>query len=151
MKIYIGADHRGVNFKVKIIKILEKFGHQVIDEGTNTTSKSCDYPIVAQKVATKVAKARNGRGMLVCMSGIGQAMAANKIPGAYAALCYNAESARLSRLHNNANILVLSAKFIRQKDLGKILKMWLKTDFAGGRHLRRINQIRKIEKGSKLK
>ena len=86
----------------------------------------------------------------MCMSGIGQAMAANKVRGAYAALCYNAESAALSRKHNNANILVLGSKFVKPKDLAKILRTWLNTEFEGGRHRRRVNQIKKIEKGQKI-
>jgi len=151
MKVYIGSDHRGYRFKEKIVHLLKAQGHQVNDLGTHDKSKSCDYPRIAYKVAMQVAKGKKDRGILVCMSGIGQAIAANKVRGAYAALCYNVSSAVLSREHNNANILVLSAKFIRQKDLEKILKIWLKTNFSGGRHLRRFNQIRKIEKGSKLK
>ena len=88
--------------------------------------------------------------MLVCMSGIGQAIAANKVSGAYAALCYNATAAKLSRLHNNANILVLGAKFVKAKDVPRIIKTWLTTDFEGGRHQRRFNQIKKLEQGKKL-
>jgi len=150
MKIYIGADHRGFNFKKRIEKILNDQGYDVFDMGSFDSTNSCDYPEIAYKVASKVAQLRNGRGILVCMSGIGQAIAANKVRGAYAALCYNAESAALSRKHNNANILVLGSKFIKAKDLGKILKTWLNTEFEGGRHQRRVNQIRKIEKGLKI-
>jgi RpiB/LacA/LacB family sugar-phosphate isomerase len=84
------------------------------------------------------------------MSGIGQMIAANKVRGAYAALCYNAASAELSRRHNNSNILVLGAKFVKPKEIRKIIKVWLTTEFEGGRHLRRFNQIRKIEKGLKV-
>lgn len=150
MKIYIGADHRGVQFKAKIIKILEKLNYKVEDVGAFDESKSCDYPKVAYKVAKQVAKKKNDRGILICMSGIGQAIAANKVHGAYAALCYNAQSAMLSRQHNNSNILVISAKFVKQNELAKMLKVWLTTDFEGGRHRRRFNQIRKIEKGSSV-
>ena len=150
MKIFIGADHRGVEFKAKIKQILEKQGHSVKDLGTENSSKSCDYPKIAYQVGNAVARTRNGRGVLVCMSGIGQSIAANKVRGAYAALCYNAKAAELSRRHNNANILVLSAKFVNPKDLAKILKVWLTTAFEGGRHRRRINQIKKMEKGIKI-
>jgi len=120
MKVYIGADHRGYNFKEKIIKALNGQGHDVIDMGSYELTPSCDYPKVAYKVASKVAKQRNGRGILVCMSGIGQAMAANKVRGAYAALCYNAQSAALSRKHNNANILVLGSKFVKQNEISTL-------------------------------
>ena len=146
MKVYIGADHRGYDFKKKIIKILKDQKHSIVDVGTYGSSASCDYPKIAHKVASQVAKLRNGRGVLVCMSGIGQTIAANKVRGAYAALCYNAKSAALSRKHNNANILVLGAKFVKQKDISKIIKTWFNTEFEGGRHRRRVNQIKKIEK-----
>ena len=150
MKIFIGADHRGVNFKKKIIQILKTQEVNVIDLGLYDPVKSCDYPKVAYKVASEVSKSRNDRGILVCMSGIGQAIAANKVRGAYAALCYNTESAALSRKHNNANILVLGSKFVKTKDIEKILRVWLNTKFEGGRHRRRINQIKKMEKGIKI-
>jgi len=151
LKVYIGSDHRGCNFKKKILKILEAAEYDIIDVGAHDEAVSCDYPKIAHKVATQVAKSRNARGILVCMSGIGQAMAANKVSGAYAALCHNAETARLSRQHNNANILVLGAKFVKSKDLKKILDVWFSADFEGGRHLRRVKQIKKIEKGVVLK
>lgn len=149
MKVFIGADHRGVDFKKKIIKILNDQKHTVVDLGAYESTMSCDYPKIARKVAGEVTKLRNGRGVLVCMSGIGQTIAANKVRGAYAALCYNAESAALSRKHNNANILVLGAKFVKQKDISKIIRTWFNTEFEGGRHRRRINQIKKMEKGLK--
>jgi len=150
MKVYIGSDHRGHDFRKKIAKILNDQGHSIVDMGADNTAASCDYPKVAYKVATEVAKSRNSRGILVCMSGIGQAMAANKVKGAYAALCYNVEATALSRKHNNANILVLGSKFVKPKDLAKILQTWLNTGFEGGRHQRRVNQIKKIEKGLKV-
>jgi len=146
MKVYIGADHRGVDFKKKIIKVLIDQKHNIVDVGAYKSSTSCDYPKIAHKVASKVAQSRNGRGILVCMSGIGQTIAANKVRGAYAALCYNAESAALSRKHNNSNILVLGAKFVKQKDIRKILRTWFNAKFEGGRHQRRVNQIKKMEK-----
>ncbi len=147
MKIYMGADHRGYGFKKKIEKILIDLGYDVVDMGWHDDTISCDYPKIAHKVASKVSKSRNSRGILVCMSGIGQAVAANKVAGAYAALCYNAESAELSRRHNNANILVLGSKFVKIRELKKILSVWLNTEFEGGRHQRRVNQIKRIEKG----
>lgn len=150
MNVYIGADHRGVNYKKKIIEILEKQKHKAVDMGAYDPKVSCDYPKVAYKVSKEVAKSTNARGILVCMSGIGQAMAANKVRGAYAALCYNAQSAALSRQHNNANILVLGSKFVKTKDLSRIIRTFLTTEFEGGRHRRRVNQIKKLEKGQKV-
>ena len=150
MKIYIGADHRGYNFKDLIKKILLAQGHQVVDVGTDTAQVSCDYPKIAYKVATQVARHKNSRGMLLCMSGMGQAIAANKIRGAYAALCHNIQGAKLSRQHNNSNILVMGSKFVKAKEVPRIVKTWLTTAFEGGRHQRRFNQIRKLEQGKKL-
>ena len=147
MKVYIGADHRGFGFKQKIGKILEARGHNVVDLGTDNSVDTCDYPVVAYKVAKAVAKTKNSRGVLVCMSGIGQSIAANKVKGAYAALCYNAEAAALSRRHNNANILVMSAKFIKPAGVANVIKAWFGAKFEGGRHLRRFRQIQRIEKG----
>lgn len=148
LRIYIGADHRGFPLKSKIVKLLGRRGYAVKDMGTFDETNTCDYPQVARKVARAVIKTKGSRGILVCMSGIGQAIAANKVRGAYAALCYNAEAAALSRQHNNANILVLGAKFVKEKDVPEILDAWLAAEFEGGRHGRRFEQIKKIEKGS---
>jgi len=151
MKILIGADHRGHDFKEKIKKILSASKYDVTDCGTHHSEESCDYPKIAYKVATGVAKHPHRRGILVCMSGIGQAMAANKISGAYAALCYTPQAAQLARAHNNANILVMGAKFVKSNQIKKIINNFLTTPFEGGRHERRINQIKQIEKGKSLK
>lgn len=150
MKIYLGADHRGVNFKKRIARIIRELGYATVDMGSFDPKVSCDYPKIAYQVATRVARSPNDRGILVCMSGIGQMIAANKVRGAYAALCYNVASARLSRRHNNANILVLGAKFVKAKDIRTIIKTWLTTEFEGGRHKRRFDQIKKIEKGRNI-
>jgi len=150
MKIFIGSDHRGVEFKAKVLRILESFGYDATDCGTNDPEISCDYPKIAYKVATQVAKSKNNRGILVCMSGIGQAIAANKVKGIRAALVYNTEAAKLSRQHNDANILVLSSRFTKQSELKKIVQDWLTTEFEGGRHERRVNQMKKMERGMKI-
>ena len=150
MKVYIGADHRGFLLKSKIKEIVQSLHFTLEDLGTNTDQESCDYPIISYKVAQHVAKDKNSRGILVCMSGIGQSIAANKVPGAYAALCYNSEAAELSRRHNNANILVLGAQFVSPREVKKIVKVWLETKFEGGRHLRRFNQIKMIEKRKRI-
>ena len=145
MKIFIGADHRGFDFKTKIIKILKELGLKPKDLGTYTKETSSDYPLIAYQVASRVAKTKNSRGILVCMSGIGQSIAANKVRGVYAALCYNPQATALSRRHNNANILILSAKFIPPNQLRSIIKVWFEEKFEGGRHLRRVREIKKIE------
>lgn len=149
LNVYVGADHRGVEFKARIVDIVTKLGFYVEDKGTNT-QESCDYPRVAFDVAKAVVASQDNRGILVCWSGIGQAIAANKVDGALAALCYNSEAAELSRLHNNANILVLSAKFTPDDELATIIETWLKTEFEGGRHKRRVDLIREIESGKDI-
>lgn len=147
MKVFIGADHRGFAFKQKIVAMLEQLGHKVVDLGTYTDQQPCDYPDIAKEVGEHVAKERDGRGILVCMSGIGLTIAANKVKGVYAALCYNLEAAELSRLHNNANVLVLSSKFVDEKDLFQMLEIWMTTNFEGGRHLARVKKIMDMEEG----
>jgi len=147
VKVFVGSDHRGVSFKNKIKDVLQAEGYEVTDVGTNDPEVGCDYPGIAYQVATRVAASPEGRGVLVCLSGVGQAIAANKVPGAYAALCHNTEIARLSRQHNNANILVLGERFVDPAELETILKVWFSTPFEGGRHQRRIDQIKAIERG----
>ncbi len=149
MKIYIGADHRGLQTKDAVKAIVSQLGYSIEDVGTYSES-SCDYPKIAYKVGTAVAGHPENRGILICMSGIGQAIAANKIDGVLAALCYNAEAAALSRQHNNANVLVLSTKFIKSEDLEEIVKVWLSTEFEGGRHQRRVDLIRQMETGADI-
>ncbi len=132
--------------KQKVVNALKTQGHDVIDVGTHSEDVSCDYPQFSYEVATKVAKDANSRGILLCMTGIGHSIAANKVPGAYAALCYNKEAAVLSRQHNNSNILVIGSKFVSEGELLEIIAVWLKASFEGGRHLPRIESIKKIER-----
>lgn len=146
MTIFIGADHRGVELKARIIKVLGGMGHEVVDVGSYEPETPCDYPKFSEAVGTNVASHKNSRGILVCMTGIGHSIAANKIPGVYAALCYNKEAAALSRQHNNANVLVLGAKFVTEKAMMEIIRIWLESEFEGGRHLRRTKQVKAIEK-----
>ncbi|MCK5580999.1 MAG: ribose 5-phosphate isomerase B [Candidatus Omnitrophica bacterium] len=146
MKIFIGGDHRGFKLKKEITVLLKESGHTVEDVGVHEEGVICDYPSLSYAVATGVAKSKNARGILICMTGNGHVIAANKVKGAYAALCYNKQAALLSREHNNANILVLGARFTPKKDIQGIIKAWLNAKFEGGRHLRRIRQIKEIEK-----
>jgi len=145
MKIFIGADHRGYQLKKSIAAQLTKQGHAIVDVGTQTSGTSCDYPQFSYAVARNVSQTPHSRGILICMTGIGHSIAANKVRGAYAALCYNKRAAVLSREHNNSNILVLGAKFVRRQDMMGIITAWLKTPADGGRHARRVSQIKRIE------
>ena len=131
MKIFIGADHRGYRLKNKIVALLRTAKYDVVDVGAFTDETPCDYPALSYKVGTAVAKHKDSRGILVCMTGIGHSIAANKIKGVYAALCYNEKAAELSRQHNNANVLVLGAKFVPEKNFTRIIKKWLTTSFEG--------------------
>lgn len=140
MKIAIGSDHRGFDLKQVLISYLKKKGHQVKDYGTYSTS-SCDYPDFAFKVARGVSKGKFNRGILICNSGLGMTMAANTIKGARAANCFNLSTARFSREHNDANILVLGAGIIKEQMAKRILNIWLKAKFEGGRHLKRIKMF----------
>ncbi len=146
MKIFIGADHRGYNLKEKVIKFLKQKKYDVADVGTHQKNKSCDYPQFSFRVAQGVAKNKNAYGILICMTGIGHSIAANRIPGVRAALCYNKKAAQLSREHNNSNVLIVGSKFVSQKEIFEIVEVWLRTSFEKGRHLRRVNQIDRMSK-----
>ena len=143
--IFIGADHRGFELKGRIIAFLKKQGHEVVDAGSYD-AQPCDYPSISYEVASNVVRMKNARGILLCLTGIGHSIVANKVPGAYAALCYNTEAAVLSRQHNNANILVLGANFVPEHRMLELIEAWLVTEFEGGRHLRRTKQMKAIEK-----
>ena len=145
MKIGIGADHRGFKTKSQIVHLLRKKGHEVLDYGTKTED-SVDYPDIAIEVAEAVASAKVVYGILLCHTGQGMVMAANKVRGVRAAFCTESEYARFARAHNDANVLVVPAGFV---DFGKcmqdIIETFLNTAFEGGRHLRRINKIKEYE------
>ncbi len=141
MKIAIGSDHRGYNAKQSLISFLEKTDHQVDDVGANGT-ESVDYPGFAAAVARKVSKGRADYGILICGTGIGMCIAANKFPGVRAAICHDGVSAHMSRRHNNANVLCLPAA---TDDISDLVATWLGTEFEGGRHAKRIEKISKLE------
>ncbi|HEC78105.1 MAG TPA: ribose 5-phosphate isomerase B [candidate division WOR-3 bacterium] len=146
MKIGIGADHRGVLLKRKIIEFLTESGHKVIDYGTDS-AESVDYPKIALSLADGLIKKRFKFGILICYTGQGMAMTANKVRGIRAAVCTSSEIARLTRAHNDANILVLPGGFVRfNKKLCFLINIFLTTKFEGGRHRRRINMIKDYEK-----
>ncbi len=144
MKIAIAADHAGFEEKEKVKKTLDDIGVEYTDMGTNS-GDSVDYPDYARKVGEAVAAGDFDKGILVCGSGTGMAIAANKVPGIRAAVAWNEEIARLSRQHNNANVLSLAARYIPDEEQAKIVKAWLETDFEGGRHERRVEKITQIE------
>ena len=139
-KIAIGSDHGGFNLKGKIIKFLEEKGYEVKDYGTYSTD-SCDYPVYAKAVAKSVASGENEKGIIVCGSGIGVSIAANKVKGVRAALCHESHSAMLSRLHNNANVLCLGERITGESLALDIVDVWLKSEYEGGRHQRRIDML----------
>jgi ribose 5-phosphate isomerase B len=139
MKIYIGSDHAGYRLKKKII---EKFSEEIDFEDVGTYSEeSCDYPDFGKKVGEAVANNQGSRGIVICGTGIGISIAANKVQGIRAALCYNQLAAELSRRHNDANVLGLGARLLGEELAYAIVSTWLKTPFEGGRHQRRVNKI----------
>jgi len=145
MKISVGADHAGFEMKERVRKHLETRGQEVEDVGTHST-ESTDYPIYAFRVAEAVRDGRVDRGILLCDSGNGIAIAANKVEKIRATICLNVAMAELSRRHNDSNILVLASGFTAPDALGPILDAWLTTEFDGGRHARRVAQITEYER-----
>ena len=139
-KICISSDHAGYSLKEKIKLDLVKKGVRLIDLGP-FESKSVDYPDYAKKTARRVAARKSDAGILICGSGTGMAISANKIKGIRAAVCYNTQSTRLSRQHNNANIIALGSRLMNKNMVMKLIKIFLNTKFEGGRHLRRIKKI----------
>mgnify|MGYP001288693497 FL=1 len=139
-KICISSDHAGYNLKEYIKSYFIKKEIPLIDLGPYKNS-SVDYPDYAKKIAKRVASKRSDIGILVCGSGTGMAISANKTKGIRAAVCYNAKSTRLSREHNNANIIALGSRLIKKDEAMKLIKVFLKTKFEGGRHLRRVKKI----------
>ena len=144
MKIAVGCDHGGLNLKNMAKDVLTKQGIEVVDMGTYTTD-SVDYPDFAAKVANAVASGEVDRGILVCGTGIGISIAANKVKGIRAALCHDVFSATMSREHNNANILCMGERVIGLGLAEMIVNAWLKTEFQGGRHAGRVDKIMNLE------
>src|SRR4051794_29259852 len=142
--IAIGADHGGFRLKEALKPIIESLGLQVRDVGV-TEEKAADYPDIALKVAELVADRTAGRGVIIDGGGIGSSIAANKVPGVRAALCYDKASARNSREHNDSNVLTLGARLLTLTQAEEVVRVWLSTSFGGGRHQARIDKITKIE------
>lgn len=140
MKIAIGSDHAGFRYKQEIVTHLRAAGHEVADFGTDST-ESVDYPVFIRPVAEAVAAGRYERGIVLGGSGNGEAMAANRVRGVRCGLCWNVESARLTRLHNDANVLSLGERMMDLATALEIVDVFLSTSFEGGRHLARIQQL----------
>ena len=147
MKIAIGNDHIGVELKEHIKKYLEDKNYTVFDYGTNSTER-CDYPVYGKKVADAVADGECDFGILICGTGVGISLAANKVKGIRAVVCSEPYSAKLSRQHNNTNIVAFGARVIGSATAEMIVDEFLNADFEGGRHQRRIDMISAIEEGS---
>lgn len=143
MIIPIASDHAGFEAKEKVKKILEELGHMPVDFGTHSDD-SVDYADFAVQVAEKIDEGEHEKGILLCGSGQGMCMTANKFKNVRAALVYDDDSARLTREHNNANVLCLPGRQLSDEQLKKFVQKWLKTNFDGGRHERRINKIRDL-------
>ena len=144
-RIAVGSDHAGYRLKEFVKKLLEQKGFEVIDVGTYSEER-CHYPIYAKKVAELVSKGEVPRGILICGSGIGMSIVANKFKGVRAALCHNIYSAKFSRLHNDSNILCLGGRVTGEDLTREIVEVWLNTPFEGGRHSERLQIIEEIEK-----
>ena len=146
MKITIGSDHGAVELKEEVKKVLAEFENvEVKDVGTFGTD-SVDYPDIAEKVCADVTSGQSDRGIVLCGTGIGISIAANKISGIRCALCHDVFSAKKSREHNDANVLAMGGRVIGFGPAGEIVRAWLTTDFEGGRHERRVNKIMALEK-----
>jgi len=145
MKIAIAADHAGFALKEQLRRKLAESGVEVADFGT-TSAESCDYPDFAQAVAHEVAEGRSDRGILVCSTGIGMAIAANKVDGVRAAPGVSEDEVRLTREHNDANVLTLGAKYVDEAHAMHLVGIFLGTEFLGGRHARRVAKIAQLEK-----
>jgi ribose 5-phosphate isomerase B len=149
MKVAIASDHRGFHLKEKVISLLKSKGHEVIDDGPSGEN-SVDYPDFAALVARKVSNHEVDRGILICGTGIGMAIAANKFPGVRAAACADEVTAELSRRHNDLNILCLSGDLLSSRVCERLVEIWMATEFEGGRHARRVDRIGELERENRV-
>ena len=144
MRIAIGSDHRGLAARKRVVGLLERLGHEVIDCGSHG-EEAVDYPDIAADVARRVSGGSVDRGILLCCTGVGMAIAANKLPGVRAATCHDEVTAEMSRRHNDLNVLCMSAEMIGAEVQDKIIRTWLTSPFEGGRHARRVAKITALE------
>jgi len=147
MKVAVGADHKGFEFKQKVKQILAKLGYKVVDFGTHST-EAVDYPDFGLKVANAVVKGEVDYGITVCWTGNGMNIAVNKVKGIRAGMALSVDMAHYTRLHNDANIMTLAAKYTPEDKLEEIIKVFLQTKFEGGRHIPRVEKIRQAEEST---
>ena len=144
MRVAIGSDHRGVHVRQKIAEFLQRLSHEVSDCGA-PEGECVDYPDIAQCAAGKVSRGEADRAILICGTGIGMMIAANKLPGVRAATVHDDLTAEMSRRHNDTNVLCLSADMLGERLIDRMVEIWLKTEFEGGRHARRVQKIQALE------
>jgi ribose 5-phosphate isomerase B len=144
MRIAVGSDHRGVEMRGKLVELLVRLGQEVVDIGSHG-AEPVDYPDIAAQVGRKVSTGEVDRGILICGSGLGMCIAANKIAGVRAAPCYDDVTAELSRRHNDLNVLCLSGDMLGDRLVDRLVEIWLSTPFDGGRHSRRLAKISEME------
>jgi len=144
MRIAVGSDHRGYEIKGKIAELARRLNHEVTEVGASD-AESVDYPDIAAAVAQRVSKGEVDRGILICGTGIGMCIAANKFPNVRAAPCHDDLTAEMSRRHNDLNVLCLSADLLGAKLIDRMVEIWLATEFEGGRHARRVGQLTELE------
>lgn len=147
MKVAIGSDHAGFDLKENLKAYLAELGHEILDQGTDSAEVSVDYPIYCAKVGHVVADGGAERGVVLGGSGNGEQISANKVDGVRAALCNDLYTARFARLHNDSNVLSIGARVVAPELAREILGIWLATEFEGGRHVRRLEQLTEIERG----
>ncbi len=148
MKIVVGSDHRGYELKGRISQMLQEQGHEVVDVGTHD-GQQVDYTDYAEVAGHQVAEGQADRGVLICGTGIGMAIAANKLPGVRAATVHDELTAEMCRRHNDVNVLCLSGDMLGERPIDKLIEIWLNTPFEGGRHARRVAKISAIEDRAK--
>ena len=144
-KLLIASDHAGFALKKKLLSYLDKKGISVKDLGTYSPER-CDYPVYAYILAKMISTGKSKRGILICKSGIGNSIVANRLSGVRAALCYNLKATKLSREHNDSNVLVLGSAFVKADLAKRMVSVWLNTKFLGGRHLKRVKLIDNLDK-----
>ena len=145
MRIAVGSDHRGLRKRAALVELLDRLGQEVVDVGANG-EEEVDYPDIAADVARRVRSGEVDRGILVCGTGVGVCITANKIPGIRAALCHDTVTTELSRRHNDSNVLCLSSDTIAERLVDRLVEIWLNTPFDGGRHARRNEKIARFER-----
>jgi ribose 5-phosphate isomerase B len=149
MKVAIASDHRGFHLKEKVMSLLRAKGHEVLDNGPENET-SVDYPDFAARVASQVSAGNVDRGILICGTGIGMAITANKYPRVRAAACVDEVTAELSRRHNDLNVLCLSGDLLSSRNTERLVEIWMETEFEGGRHQRRLDMIIELEKANDM-